>query len=369
MNNRRWISKAVVATTIMVVVIGLLFIGGCAPKPTTTTPQTTEVINLIFDDDAQSTTTIMARTNLWFCEQVEARTNGRVTFTHYYMNSLTKGAECLDGVSSGVSDVATLICGYNPQKHFLNQVPFAVPFGPEDNVLALSAWNQLREACPEVDAESEKFNVKVLFPYVLGPYILEAKTPIHTLEDLQGKKILISGEWGAKMIESLGAVPLGLPTPERYVALQTVAADGSVLGYDISLGFKLYELCKYTTLTGFGSWMAGLCVINMDTWDSLPKDIQEIMIEVGKEASEWQATVAMEEDLATRQRLEAEEGVTFYELPFEERVRWANAMPNLPADYVDMGEEMGLPARKVMDNYLRLCEESGHNFPREWSIP
>ena len=46
---------------------------------------------------------------------------------------------------------------------------------------------------------------------------------------------------------------------------------------DVATTFKVHEVAKYHTLVGFGSFVTGFLTINLDTWNSLPKEVQEYL--------------------------------------------------------------------------------------------
>jgi hypothetical protein len=56
-----------------------------------------------------------------------------------------------------------------------------------------------------------------------------------------------------------------------------------------------------------------------------------------------------------------------HEMPFEERVKWANALTDIPGEWIKEMEDKKLAGRQVMGRYLELLEEGGHKFPRQWA--
>jgi hypothetical protein len=60
-----------------------------------------------------------------------------------------------------------------------------------------------------------------------------------------------------------------------------------------------------------------------------------------------------------------EAGATFYEFPESEKAKWANMMPDLPAEWIKEGVAMGLLAGEITLRFLELPKAEGHQFPRE----
>jgi hypothetical protein len=59
-------------------------------------------------------------------------------------------------------------------------------------------------------------------------------------------------------------------------------------------------------------------------------------------------------------------GVTFYDMPFEERVKWANMIEDIPAKYAREADAKGWPGTAIMRTAIKLSEEEGAQFPRKW---
>ena len=59
--------------------------------------------------------------------------------------------------------------------------------------------------------------------------------------------------------------------------------------------------------------------------------------------------------------------MTRHDLPEEDRAQWAEALSDIPGDWVKEMEEKGLPGRDVMVPYIEILEVLGHQFPREWA--
>ena len=113
-----------------------------------------------------------------------------------------------------------------------------------------------------------------------------------------------------------------------------------------------------------GSAMPILITVNTTFWDSLPEDLRTLMMEVGQEA------VARNADLIRSRREEAKAGfeaagVTFHEMPFDEKVKWSNALSDIPGTWIEEMEGKGRAGKAVMVQYLDALESMGHQFPRQ----
>jgi len=74
---------------------------------------------------------------------------------------------------------------------------------------------------------------------------LLVREPLTKLEDFKGLKIRVAGAVYAKALQSIGAVPISMPSSEVYTSLQRGVVDAS-MGLDMTFyGRKLGEVAKY----------------------------------------------------------------------------------------------------------------------------
>ena len=216
--------------------------------------------------------------------------------------------------------------------------------------------------------EYEKHGAKFLFSELTPSYQLLSREPITKLEDLRGKKIAITSTIGARMLEAVGAIPVPAELMDRPIGLQTGLLDGSILMPDLHFVIGAHEFAKYSMSTDFGCWANGQEVMNLELFDSLPKAQQDIIEETAQEANRHY----MDEVIGSYQWAEGgmkEAGVTFNPpLSFEQKASWANAAPGVVAEWIKEGEERDLPAKKLVEKYMKLMKDSGWVFPLEWAL-
>jgi TRAP-type mannitol/chloroaromatic compound transport system substrate-binding protein len=101
---------------------------------------------------------------------------------------------------------------------------------------------------------------------------------IKTVDDLKGLKMRIGG-WAGKTMQKLGLVPQQIAGGDIYPALEkgTIDATEWVGPYDDEkLGF--YKVAKYYYYPGW--WEGGTALhalVNLQKWESLPKNYQAIL--------------------------------------------------------------------------------------------
>ena len=59
-------------------------------------------------------------------------------------------------------------------------------------------------------------------------------------------------------------------------------------------------------------------------------------------------------------------GTTFYKMPNEEKIKWANMMENLPEKFIKEATAKGWPGAEIVKTAIKLNEAEGVKYPRQW---
>jgi TRAP-type C4-dicarboxylate transport system substrate-binding protein len=293
------------------------------------------------------------------------RTNGRIKFEYHWGGALTKAGEELEAVQRGIAHIGFYAVGYYPSKMILNGVSYVVPFNPPDARLVLKIYEKLAKELPELPGEIDQYNQKLMFYIAFGSYEMLSTKPVKTLADMKGLKVAVIGATMPKWFEAVGAVPISMPAPDRYQALQTGLIGAQVLPVGPSDPFKWTDVAKHCTLVNIGAVILAPVVINTDTWKKLSSEDKKLFLEAAKEAAQWNADKTMEEEasiIAKWKRL----GVTFYTLSDSDKKAWADSLKYVPYDWADLWDKKGLPATKILDAYLKAAEALGYKYPVKW---
>ena len=110
-----------------------------------------------------------------------------------------------------------------------------------------------------------------------------AKKAIMRLSDFQGKKLRINGtELERKKMAALGATGIGMPLSDVVPALDQGTIDGTISGLSVFVSFKMNDLLKVITVTN-DTYIISLAVVSKPWFDTLPPDLQKIVIQAGKD--------------------------------------------------------------------------------------
>lgn len=246
----------------------LLFLTGCAKN---------ETITLSYSIFFPATHSQAQAADQW-AREIEKRADGRVKITMYPGETLSKAAQCYDGVVSGVSDIGMSAFAYTRGRFPLLEA-LDLPVGYPDGITA----SRIANAIFEKYQPQELSEVKVMYLHGHGPGILATSKNVTALRDVASLKIRATG-LSAKIVTALGATPISMSQGETYEALQKGVVDATLCPVETLKGWKQGEVINYVVNTrAIGYTTSMFAVMNKAKWEALPKDIQKIFDEVNKE--------------------------------------------------------------------------------------
>ena len=132
----------------------------------------------------------------------------------------------------------------------------------------------------EFDAISDEFkDVKVLAQGFNGGtmyQLLTVNKEVKQPSDMAGLTIWCEADWNG-FVEKCGATPVNTPFSEVYSSLQKNMYDGMLIPTETLQSCNFAEVCKYCVKLNLSYASAPGHLMNMDTWNSLPDDIKEII--------------------------------------------------------------------------------------------
>jgi len=307
--------------------------------------------------------------DFWCAEvkkQVEAKTKHKIEYDFQWV-SLTKIAEDLEAIQRGILHVGAPLPVFEPSKLFIHSFGHFAPFGTSDLMKATRVNMEVYENIPFLrDAYEKRFGQKWLGVFSYEDYDLFTTFPVEKLEDMQGHKIACVG-MNCPWIANIGVVPVKSGFAEAYTSLQTGVYDGFMAFLTGYYNYKFYEVAGHFTYLGLGCTSAGSLTVNMKVWKSLPKEIQEIMIDVGRQypfevakAVEARRTLAKEELL--------KKGIQFHTMSMAEKRKWMLKLGDMADMRAKEADKMGFPGTEVMKYYVDAMARAGHEWPIKWEI-
>ncbi len=287
-----------------------------------------------------------------------------IRWTEAYGGSLYKFENTLEAVEIGLTDIGWVGTLWELSKMPLQNVTYYAPFVTDDFQTLYQIMNELHDTVPALNEAWTAQNQKFLGGSVLDTYHLMTNFPVDSVDDLRGRKILAPGP-SAAWLEGTGAVPVEGGLTTYYTQIQTGVADGVLTILTGAPPYRIHEVAKYITLVGLGSQLTGGMSINLDTWESLPTDVQDVLAQLGREYSAGVATELVaryDRGLASMQA----EGAIITELSPAEKKKWLDGLPNIAGRWVEATEKRGIPAGEVLRVYMNAVRSRGGHPLRDW---
>lgn len=284
-----------------------------------------------------------------FVEAVEKRTGGRFKVLVYYSGALGAARDHWDVIRGGIVDMGSFCVAYTPELFRLSEIT-SLPFISPDATTGTKIINELYDKGLLDEAYSQ---VKVLGLINSSPGLISTSTKkITRLEDFKGLKIRGAGGVRFKAIKALGGIPIGLGSGDQYMALERGLIDGTALSPGSSLGHSLHEVLKYVFEIPMG---CGTCAVamNLHSFNRLPKDIQAILLDLGREMAYETAKSYDNFDKIAKERM-SRQGIEFITPTDEEINRWRTTVKPVYDTYIDKLNKDGLPGDKVFEEYIRI---------------
>jgi TRAP-type C4-dicarboxylate transport system substrate-binding protein len=275
--------------------------------------------------------------------EVEKRTAGKVAIDTFPGGTLLGAKNMMDGVISGQANIGCLCMAYQPGRFVVTNAT-SLPVGiPNAKVGSLVLWDVYNKYQPEAFAK-----VKVLTVFTTAPTNIMSKVPVRNLNDIKGLDLRASGG-AAKILEAWGANPVGMPMPATVEALQKGVVKGLFSSLETMKDFKFAESCKYVTMTDTVIYPFAV-VMNMETWNSLPKDVQKVMDDLIVEQARWTGEYMDNHVDDAVQWSKTSQKVEFIDLPTAEKVKWDAKLQFMTDKWVADAEQKGLPAKNIVDD-------------------
>ncbi len=221
----------------------------------------------------------------WAAEELDSRTNGRITIDHHHSATLGSNPELADQLVSGALDINVQSLSY-----FEGDVPEVAIDGA---FFLYDDWDHVERAWGSDGAFGNFFReevldvagVRILVPWNYGRRVITTKSiPVRHPRDLEGAKIRAPGApiW-LDQVASWGASATPVAFPELYLALSQGVVEGQENPISVIYANKFHEVQGYMSLTNHKINLIYV-LFNEETWQSLSEDDRELIQEVFTEA-------------------------------------------------------------------------------------
>lgn len=318
----------------LVLVLMLSLLAGCSEKTSNQEANT----GADSDDEMPEITLVYAEVNpldsivgqmaTFYKEKVEEMSNGKIKIDIQASGVLGSENDVLDTMlgGGGTIDMARIsafaLTPYGGEKSKLLSIPFT--FENREHYWNFATSDLAQEFLLEPLENGS--GVRGLFYGEEGFRHFFTVNPISGIEDLKGLKLRVSNDPIMNgMVEGLGASPTVVSFGELYSALQTGVVEGAeqpIVNYKSN---AFYEVAPYLILDGH-TLGAVQVIITEEAWNKLTEEQQNILIEAGKLASEYNRQISEEIENEALEELK-EKGVTVIEV--EDKTPWQEAVKDI----------------------------------------
>jgi TRAP-type C4-dicarboxylate transport system substrate-binding protein len=278
---------------------------------------------------------------------VEKRTSGAVKVTAFMGGTLANPTQVYEGLLRGAFDIGVSALAYNTGRFPLSEV-LDLPLGYRDAHQGTALHNAFLKKFRPVLREFDEMELFYLF--CPGAGLIHTKKIVSSLNDIKGMRIRASG-LNAKSVEMLEGIPVTITIPETYDALQKGIVDGLLMHTEVLQSFRLGELVKCTIKDhGMSNGPAQFVSMNKKKWDSLPKDVQQVIAQLNEEWIEKVSKLHVDMDQEVYVYLKKLEN-TVVVVSAEEQGKTAGKMKPVFDEYVQRTKTKGLPG----DEALKFC--------------
>ncbi len=297
---------------------------------------------------------------LWWINEAERRTNGRLKIDAYWSQALGTTRETLAMTQKGAVDLGGVPPGYFPKQWPLLQ-------GLADSHHFLGKREELwvvpraLKEVPALEKEIQEDNNVILVNYgQLSEYGLLTKKPVRRLADLKGLRVRTWAEEYPKRWKPYGAVPTTTLMGEAYEGMQKGILDASPMNLPNVVAYGMQEVAKYYLVNAPILCVVGnVLFMNLDTWKKLPPDIQKTILEIKEDSIAQHIKITDTMNYAAKKEM-LKAGVEFISLPDSEAQEWLRLVNSIAKTYLTEGMAKlgkGEDGKKLWDVLMRLRRE------------
>lgn len=293
--------------------------------------------------------------------------NYKMEWQESYGGSIVKPKGVLEGIKLGLGDIGIVTTIFHSSKLPSQGLSAVTPFIAADSRAVAKAVDEIAKEFPTMQKEFEKQNqVYLATGVVLDTYQLFSSKEVASLKDIEGGKVAGAG-MNMRYVEGIeGAAGVRGGLTDFYGMLQTGLVDHAMLWPEAAKTFKIAEVAPYMLKADLGAVNSKTVTVNADYWKKLPEEVQNVLLEVAVAYRDHVASVAMDRAAESREAYVASGG-TVVEVSAEDRAAWANAMPNIAAEWAKTLDEKGEPGTDMLKSYMGKLQEAGFTPTRDWA--
>lgn len=293
--------------------------------------------------------------------------NYEMDWQESYGGSIVKPKGVLEGVKLGLGDIGIVTTIFHSSKLPSQGLASVTPFASVDARVVAKAVDEIAKEFPTMQNEFAKQNqVYLATGVVLDTYQVFSSQDISSLKDIEGGKVAGAG-MNMRYLDGIkGAAGVRGGLTDFYSMLQTGLVEHAMLWPEAAKTFKIAEVAPTMLKADLGSVNSKTITVNADYWKKLPDEVKTVLQEVAVAYRDHVASVAMDRAGASEVAY-LEAGGKVVDVPVTDRISWANAMPNIAAQWAKSLDESGEPGSDMLKAYMEKLKDAGQDITRDWA--
>ena len=248
-----------------------------------------------------------------WAKDLEIASGGKFKPTVYTGTVLLPPRAGMSGVRDGIAQVGYHAGTYTPAELPISNALQELGFNYSDALVmsvAISDFNM-----NNADALKQWKDAGIIYGggYSTPPYNLMCSSPMKSLKDLKGKRLRTAGAALSRWAESIGAVPVNVPSSEMYQGVEKGSIDCAVNVASDLKSRSLWDVAKHTTMVPVGLYWSGpMYAYNKDFWKGLSEQDRRVFFNTSAKAL-GNLYVGYAAAVGTAVSEAAEHGVTIYQ--------------------------------------------------------
>ncbi|OAB54854.1 C4-dicarboxylate ABC transporter substrate-binding protein, partial [Phormidium willei BDU 130791] len=215
-----------------------------------------------------------------WAEMVEELSGGELQPEVYTGTVLLAPRANLQGIRDNVVQVAHHAAVYTPSELPVANAVQELGFNYADPLVAIFAVTDFSTHNPTQLREWEDKGVVYLGSYATPPYLLFCREPVRNLEEIKGKRLRTAGSTVSQWVESVGGIPVNVPSSEMYSGLDRGTLDCATNAGNDLMDRSLWEVAPHTTLLPTGMYWSGPhWGYNPDFWAGLTAAQRQVLMQ------------------------------------------------------------------------------------------
>lgn len=244
-----------------------------------------------------------------FKEIVEERSGGTILIDPYYDGVLGAETDMIQSQKEGGIEIA--FSGSSGIGLYIPAFQILESWYAYDSIDGVRGVFQT--IFDQLDAACQENGFKLIGAFFDGNRSILSQKPATCLADMKGLKMRSpTNAMFTGCIEALGAQAISMPMNDVYTSLQTGAIEACDGYFDTLYTYKWYEQAKCLILDSH-TWSPMAVTVNLDTWNSLTAEQQDLLLAAADEATNYQ--LSLWQDRSDQVLAEMKEaGLEVYEL-------------------------------------------------------